>query len=232
MDIGLGGPVLSAFDPIASSDVSIDPLGLGLVYERLADRMLPGITVRMRRPRFLTVMAIGAHLCEKYPEDALAADGVTPAYLVFEWCVVEAYVCAQESLADAGQIPGFGKVTATLKAGLQVCPASYLKTAATLGFSGIFRRLARRAHVLTTSGLLDESGHRLVQVGRKSRAWTASAAETPAMARISARACPVRSTRACVKARRARELPVSPRPWRDISIPASLDGASASCSPS
>ena len=83
---------------IAVSDVSIDPLGLALVYERLADRMLPGMTVRMRRPRFLTVLAVGASICEEYGPEVVAADGVTPPYLVFEWWIVEAYMRASNLL--------------------------------------------------------------------------------------------------------------------------------------
>lgn len=158
-------PIYSAFDPIAQSDISIDPLGLASVYEKLADRMLPGMTVRMRRPRFLTIMAVGAFICAEYGPDVVAADGVTPPYLVFEWWVIEAYVRAGHLLADSQQIPGFRKVSSARAAGRPVDAAAYLKTASVFGFTGIFRRLARRAQVITENDLLDESGQRLV------RAW-------------------------------------------------------------
>lgn len=157
-------PACSVFDPLAQSDVSIDPLGLALVYERLADRMLPGMTVRMRRPRFLTALAVGAFICGEYGPDTVAADGVTPPYLVFEWWIVEAFVRANDVLEDNRQIPGFRKVDAARLAGRPVDASAYLKTASVFGFTGIFRRLARRAQVITEHNLLDEAGHGLVQL--------------------------------------------------------------------
>jgi hypothetical protein len=42
----------------------------------------------MRRPRFLTALAVGAFICGEYGSDTVAADGVTAQYLVFEWWVV------------------------------------------------------------------------------------------------------------------------------------------------
>jgi hypothetical protein len=157
-------PACSAFDPLAQSDVSIDPLGLALVYERLADRMLPGMTVRMRRPRFLTALAIGAFICGEYGPDTVSSDGVTPPYLVFEWWIVEAFVRASTVLENNRQIPGFRKVDTARLAGRPVDAPAYLKTASVFGFTGIFRRLARRAQVLTENNLLDEAGHRLVKL--------------------------------------------------------------------
>ena len=164
MDPCFSPPVSSVFDPIAQSDVSIDPLGLAIVYERLADRMLPGMTVRMRRPRFLTVMAVGACICAEYGPDDVAADGVTPPYLVFEWWIVEAYARASDLLADSEQIPGIRKVRRAHAAGRPVDAPAYLKTASVFGFTGIFRRLARRAQLITENNLLDEAGHRLVEL--------------------------------------------------------------------
>ena len=163
MDSKFSAPACSVFDPLAQSDVSIDPLGLALVYERLADRMLPGMTVRMRRPRFLTALAIGAFICAEYGPDTVAADGVTHPYLVFEWWLVDAFVRARDLLGDSRQIPGFQKVETARAAGRWVDASAYLKTASVFGFTGIFRRLARRAQVITEQNLLDEAGHRLVQ---------------------------------------------------------------------
>ena len=60
LNFDYGPPVCPAYDPVVLSDVSVDPLGTALVYERLAHRLLPGMTVRMTRPRFLTALAVGA----------------------------------------------------------------------------------------------------------------------------------------------------------------------------
>ncbi len=50
---------LSIYDPAVSAEGGIDPLSLQPTYERLAERIFPFLTVRMRRPRFLTAMAGG-----------------------------------------------------------------------------------------------------------------------------------------------------------------------------
>jgi hypothetical protein len=38
-------------DPIEGGEGSVDPLSLSRTYERLADRILPAVTVRMSRIR-------------------------------------------------------------------------------------------------------------------------------------------------------------------------------------
>ena len=77
-------PLLSAYDVGASGEGSIDPLSLAPTYDRLANRLLPHLTVRMKRPRYLTAIAAGAHICEPMA-DRLASDGRSPAWIVFEW---------------------------------------------------------------------------------------------------------------------------------------------------
>ena len=47
----LRAPFGSEFDPSEEAEGSIDPLGLQPGYERLADRLLPAVTVRMGHPR-------------------------------------------------------------------------------------------------------------------------------------------------------------------------------------
>ena len=156
-------PFLSAYDPLADGEGSIDPLGLAATYERLADIILPGITVRMGRPRFLTALAVGAYVCSEFGKDELASDEVTPPYLVFEWWVVEAFTRAADELKEYGRIPGMQKAQACVRNGRPLSAPAYLKTPTVFGFTGIFRRLARHTQILTTDGLLDESGHRLVE---------------------------------------------------------------------
>jgi hypothetical protein len=53
---------------------------------------MPGFRERMRRPRFLTAMAVGAVICNEYDEEQLAADEISPPYQVYEWHVVQALV--------------------------------------------------------------------------------------------------------------------------------------------
>jgi len=57
-------PIRTLPDPKTAGEGKLDPLGLGTVGEHLADRILPGLTARMLRPRFLTAMAVCAAVCE------------------------------------------------------------------------------------------------------------------------------------------------------------------------
>lgn len=86
--MGQPAPYLSEFDPEVSSEGGIDPLSLQATYERLAERVFPSMTVRMKRIRFVTAIAVGAEVCRGL-RDEVAADGKTPPWLIFEWYVVE-----------------------------------------------------------------------------------------------------------------------------------------------
>ena len=164
--MNLRPPYLSVYDPEEASEGSIDPLSLMPVYERLAERILPFLTVRMARPRFLTAMSVGAHVCQPFG-DALATDGKTSAELVFEWHVVEAFVRRRSDFADGAfyGIPGVGKVARALRDDRSLSAATYLKTAKVFGFTGVYRRLAKGLLVLNDDLGLDEGGFDLL------RAW-------------------------------------------------------------
>lgn len=69
---------------LASDDASLP------VHERLAERILPHLDERMERPRFITALVVGARVCDEFGSDELAADGVTPPWLVFDWYAADA----------------------------------------------------------------------------------------------------------------------------------------------
>jgi hypothetical protein len=48
-------PRFSEYDPGAVGEGSLDPLGLGAVADRIADRLAPGVRARMSHPRFVTL---------------------------------------------------------------------------------------------------------------------------------------------------------------------------------
>jgi hypothetical protein len=158
----LRAPFSSEFDPSEEAEGSIDPLGLQPGYERLADRFLPAVTVRMGHPRFVTAMAVGACVCDDWDTDAVAADEITPPWLVWEWLVIEAFVRAEDSLSGISGIPGIQKVRRALRNQRPVSATTYLKTPTAFGFTGVFRRLALGIGVLTEEGLLDDGGYELV----------------------------------------------------------------------
>lgn len=163
----LRAPFSSEFDPSEEAEGSSDPLGLFPGYERLADRLLPAVTVRMGHPRFATAIAIGARICDDWDADAVAADGLTPAWLVWEWFVVEAFVRTEASPSATFRVPGIQKVRRALRNRRPVCAAAYLKTPNAFGFTGVFRRLARGIGMITEDGTLDDGGYELVSAWAK-----------------------------------------------------------------
>ncbi|UGA43035.1 hypothetical protein HU230_0032900 [Bradyrhizobium quebecense] len=158
----LRAPFSSEFDPSEEAEGSTDPLGLLPSYERLADRLLPAVTVRMGHPRFVTAIAVGARLLDDWDDDAVAADGITPPWLVWEWFVVEAFVRSQNSPSARSGVPGIQKVRRALRDQRPVCATAYLKTPNAFGFTGVFRRLAYRVGIITDDGALDDGGYELV----------------------------------------------------------------------
>ena len=51
-------PALSTYDPRLTAEGSLDPLGFVSTSDRLADAIWPDVTIRMRRARFLTGIAV------------------------------------------------------------------------------------------------------------------------------------------------------------------------------
>jgi hypothetical protein len=83
-------PALTVLDEAESaSEVSIDPLGLYSIADALGVRLVPGVRERQRRPRFLTLLCASAVVCQNFPPDSVAEDGVSEPWQVFEWYVVE-----------------------------------------------------------------------------------------------------------------------------------------------
>jgi hypothetical protein len=158
-------PFLTLPDPKVSGEGQLDPLGLSTFADHLADWILPGFTARMSRPRFLTAIAVAAAVCDGL-EDELAADGVTPAALVFEWLLVEGFVRAANR-EDVKGTPGIDKSTTARDAGLRMCASAYLKTPTVFGFHGVYRRLATHLRIVSSDVCLGDNGYALVRVWEK-----------------------------------------------------------------
>lgn len=158
-------PALSAFDPPENGEGSIDPFSTQAGYERLAELILPFITVRMARPRFLTAMCVAAHACREFT-DRIAADQQSPPWLVFEWYVVEAHARLGEQPADVDLlgVPGLRKVRSARSHGRAVGAATYLRTPTVFGFHGVYRRLALGLQILTEDLQLDDGGFELLRL--------------------------------------------------------------------
>src|SRR5437868_5401280 len=140
-------PYRTLADPEIQGEGSIDPLGVATLADRLADWILPGMTARMSRPRFLTAIAATSLIVEPFA-DALAADNVTPPWLVLEWHYVEAMAAVKDGQANLRRVAGIDKARQALRDGVPMNADRYLKTPKVFGFHGIYKRLARHVDIV------------------------------------------------------------------------------------
>jgi hypothetical protein len=165
--VGSALPFLTLSDPLVTGEGVLDPLGLAMIGERLAEQILPGLRARMSRPRFLTAIAVSAAVCENL-EESVARDGVTPAYLVFEWLVVEAFVREGKREATRGT-PGTQKAQEARDSGDAISHRTYLKTPTVFGFHGVYKPLARHLGIVDDDLRLSDKGYELLKVWQAER---------------------------------------------------------------
>lgn len=158
-------PFLSDKDPVASSEGTLDPLGLYQIADALGVKLIPGIRERMRHPRFLTLTAVSLAVCSDFDDDVLAKDGVSEPWQVFEWYVVEGLVrCIKDKDLIRG-LPGTDKVYRSIQDNAPISAQRYLKTPNVFGFHGVYRLLSRTLNI-DADGRLGENGYRLISVWR------------------------------------------------------------------
>lgn len=162
MTAGLTLPFVTAADPDRAGEGSLDPLGLARIAERLADELAPEVTARMSRVRFVTAIAVASHVL--FEPTVVGADG-TPAYLAFEWYVVEAMARKRpETGTDA--IPGIQKARARLRGHPRrhLDKNSYLQVPKVFGFHGVYKRLAKDLEIVDDDLVLRGRGDELVEI--------------------------------------------------------------------
>src|SRR5687767_7815000 len=120
----MGPPFLTDSDPKITGEGVLDPLGLSSISDRLAEHILPGLRARMTRPRFLTAIAACAAVCDGI-EERVAADGVSPAYIVFEWLIVEGFVRGAPR-ENTLRTPGIAKAQSVKDRGEPMRASAYL----------------------------------------------------------------------------------------------------------
>ena len=153
-------PRASAFDPAAKSEGSIDPLGLVPIADRLSVRLVPGMRERMKHPRYLTLLSVGASICRDFSADQLAADGISPPIQVYEWYIVQALVSELLGKGLVG-LPGSEKASAAMKKGLPLNASRYLRVPSVFGFYGVYKTLARDMRLIQ-GDRLDEAAEELL----------------------------------------------------------------------
>lgn len=156
-------PFRSLPDPEVQGEGSIDPLGLATFADRLADWIMPGMTARMWRPRFLTAIAAASVVVEPFA-DVLAKDGTTPPWLIFEWYYVEPMARLPEEDISGQRIPGINKARDALRDKVPMNPRRYLKTPKVFGFHGVYKTLATNTKVVDSRLMLNENGNHLLKI--------------------------------------------------------------------
>lgn len=160
MTFGLTLPFVTDLDPDRAGEGSLDPLGLARLADRLADGIAPEVTARMSRIRFVTAIAVCSQLLGE-PADILSTDG-TPAYLAFEWHIVESFVRVPPA-SGADAVPGIQKARARLRDRRRhLNGPSYLETPKVFGFHGVYKRIARDMELVDENLVLLPRGDELV----------------------------------------------------------------------
>ncbi len=158
-------PLLSEEDPVASSEGSLDPLGLYQIADSLGVRLVPGVRERQQHPRFLTATAVSLAVCASFDEDTIAKDGVSEPWQVFEWYLVEGLVRAVKETRRLRGLPGRDKTTRAVRDGVPLSAKRYLKTPTVFGFHGVYRLLSRTLRI-EVADRLGDAGYELLDVWR------------------------------------------------------------------
>ena len=165
-------PFLSTFDPPEQAEGSLDPLGLYSIADALGVRLAPGVRERQSKPRYLTLALVGFAACG---DDVMEAGDKKqlPAWLVYEWLVVESLVRHFRGKQPALHgVPGQGKVQATIDAQDVVCARTYLKTPTVFGFHGIYRVLGLKAGLYDGGGRALDAGFRILNAWERDQGLT------------------------------------------------------------
>jgi hypothetical protein len=163
---GFALPEITAWDPGVSGEGSLDPMGLGALSDRLADRLVPGVRARMQSIRFVTAMAVGATACETLADEQPVDDISTPA-ICFEWLVIEALVRRLSPQEMPTGVPGSQKARAVVNRRERLSAATYLKSPTVFGFNGVYKPFAIDAGVVSSDL---EPGPRCAEL---TRSWEA-----------------------------------------------------------
>lgn len=161
-------PRLSAYDPGATGEGGLDPLGLSAIADRLANVLVPGIRARMSKPRFVSLSAIGAIACQELHERNREA-GMPTADIAFEWMVVEAFT-RHPGKGRTDGLPGSQKAARAKAANERLSPRTYLSGPRVFGFTGVYRPFSRDARVLTLDDMPEKNAAVLTSAWERDRA--------------------------------------------------------------
>ena len=153
-------PRFSEYDPGATGEGSLDPLGFSAVADKIADRLAPGVRARMSQPRFVTLSAICAFACKPI-SGVISSDGTTTFDIAFEWLVLESLVRYPGSGRLNG-VPGSQKALRACSTKQRVGAANYLAGPRVFGFTGVYRPFSLDAGVVGVDSLPGVNAERLI----------------------------------------------------------------------
>ncbi len=161
-------PSLSSYITLENSQGTLDPLGMYSIADRLATLLAPDLRERMKHPRYLTAIAVGAYVCSDFGEEDLAVDEISPPWQVYEWYITSALVKRfdKENSNQLLGLPSREKTTRAMRDGVPLSAIRYLKTPSVFGFHGVYRTLAKGIN-LTDDNHISEFGIKLIDIWEK-----------------------------------------------------------------
>jgi len=177
-------PFLTVADPPATSEGTLDPLGLYQISDQLASELVPAVRERMIRVRFLTTIAVGSFVREGLADDQSARDAAP--HLAWEWHVVEAMVRsrAHGEVADGiWGVPGSVVARRAIKHQDYLDARSYLSTPRVFGFHGVYKRLAQHLGITDVHLAPGPAAERLIDCWAKDRGLAGLRSIEPLLAR-------------------------------------------------
>lgn len=154
-------PRFSAYDPGATGEGSLDPIGLAAIADRLAEHLAPGIRARMGNPRFALLATVGAFANESLI-DNVSRDGKTTPDVAFEWLVLEALAYRGGRDALKG-VPGSQKASSAKASGRRLGPGNYLVAPRIFGFNGVYRPFCQDSAILRPEGTCGPAADALLE---------------------------------------------------------------------
>lgn len=150
IELTVGLPTASSFDPGEAGENSIDPLGASPLSEVLATAVgSAGVRERHHNLRFLTLCSIGWEVMRSVPAEIEFGDRSSNLETCFEWLVVESLVAGSPGIArvESG-LPGNRKAAEARRLDLPLNSERYLRNPGVFGFFGVYRTLAEHLDLL------------------------------------------------------------------------------------
>jgi hypothetical protein len=165
-------PVISSWDPRATSSGSIDPLGALRAYNAIAGFLLPGVTTITTRPRYLSWLCAGLCLLDEAARASAAVGGRSRRQRLLVWerflVLATGYYAASNSAAiDAPEwrwLRGVSYVRDAVRQGRTSTEFELLKNQAGVGGVGTYWVTTVQGGLVDdVSASLTERGSRLAE---------------------------------------------------------------------